>query len=106
MPARAVAPLSAELAQRSGPVKIAMLSPYALSRVGGVQGQVVGLSRALGTMGHDVTVLGPSDRGAALPTGLGPHYVFGHCTGVRANGSGGPAPPPPPGAPPAGRSPR
>jgi phosphatidylinositol alpha-mannosyltransferase len=42
-------------------MKIAMLSPYSLSRPGGVQGQVLGLSRALGALGHDVTVLGPED---------------------------------------------
>jgi phosphatidylinositol alpha-mannosyltransferase len=42
-------------------MKIAMLSPYSLSRPGGVQGQVLGLSRALGALGHEVTVLGPED---------------------------------------------
>ena len=35
-----------------GAVKIAMLSPYSLSRPGGVQGQVLGLSRALRDLGH------------------------------------------------------
>ena len=45
-PPRAVAPLPAQLAERP-PMKIAMLSPYALTRPGGVQGQVMGLSRAL-----------------------------------------------------------
>src|SRR5580698_11582880 len=53
-------------------VKIAMLSPYSLSRPGGVQGQVFGLSRALRKLGHDVTVLGPDnaeeadDEGASV----------------------------------------
>ena len=46
-PPRAVAPLPAELAERS-PMRIAMLSPYSLSRPGGVQGQVIGLSRPCG----------------------------------------------------------
>ncbi len=38
-----------------------MLSPYALTRPGGVQGQVIGLSRALRGLGHHVTVVGPAD---------------------------------------------
>ncbi len=42
-------------------MRIAMLSPYSLSRPGGVQGQVLGLSRALRRLGHHVTVLGPDD---------------------------------------------
>ena len=38
-----------------------MLSPYSLSRPGGVQGQVLGLSRALRAQGHEVTVVGPDE---------------------------------------------
>ena len=44
-------------------MKIAMLSPYSLSRPGGVQGQVLGLARALRTLGHQVTVVGPDEPG-------------------------------------------
>ena len=40
-----------------------MLSPYSLSRPGGVQGQVLGLARALRTLGHQVTVVGPDEPG-------------------------------------------
>ena len=47
-------------------MKIAMLSPYSLSRPGGVQGQVFGLSRALRKLGHEVTVIGPQDEGATV----------------------------------------
>ena len=59
-----------------------MVSPYSLSVPGGVQGQVLGLARALRSLGHAVEVLGPSD-GAAPPgvTGLGPSIA------VPANGS-------------------
>ncbi len=57
-----------------------MLSPYSLSRPGGVQGQVIGLSRALRARGHEVTVVAPaSDAGGgsrrhrgALPSSAGP----------------------------------
>ncbi len=55
-----------------------MISPYSLTLPGGVQGQVLGLARALRTLGHDVGVLGPCDGpppepgviplGASIPT--------------------------------------
>jgi phosphatidylinositol alpha-mannosyltransferase len=76
-----------------------MLSPYALGRPGGVQGQVHGLSRALNALGHDVTVIGPADA-PGTPFGLstdgaggaaGPltpdAFVMGEPTGVKSNGS-------------------
>ncbi|HUC04665.1 MAG TPA: glycosyltransferase, partial [Acidimicrobiales bacterium] len=71
-------------------MKIAVLSPYALSRPGGVQGQVVGLAAALVARGHAVTVLAPDDEGP-----IGPHsdgsgvdrFVIGPTTAVRSNGS-------------------
>jgi phosphatidylinositol alpha-mannosyltransferase len=70
-------------------VKIAMLSPYSLSRPGGVQGQVMGLSRALRRLGHSVTVVGPDDADilgteAASSTEV---FVVGSPTGLRSNGS-------------------
>ncbi|HEX3793990.1 MAG TPA: glycosyltransferase family 4 protein [Acidimicrobiales bacterium] len=79
-------------------MKIAMLSPYSLSRPGGVQGQVFGLSRALRKLGHHVTVLGPDDEvvkdfgshgGGEGAEGFEPDDVFvvGSPTGVRSNGS-------------------
>jgi phosphatidylinositol alpha-mannosyltransferase len=74
-------------------MKIAMLSPYSLSRPGGVQGQVLGLSRALRKLGHHVTVIGPEDTeehdhlddldGEVLPD----MFVMGRPWGVRSNGS-------------------
>ncbi len=68
-------------------MKIAMLSPYALTRPGGVQGQVIGLSRSLRALGHDVTVLGPADKGHPVPGEAGAHYVIGPPTPLHSNGS-------------------
>lgn len=64
-----------------------MLSPYALTRPGGVQGQVVGLSRSLRTLGHDVTVLSPVDAGETVPDDVGDHIDIGHPTALHSNGS-------------------
>jgi hypothetical protein len=55
-------------------VKIAMLSPYALSRPGGVQGQVLGLTRALRTLGHQVTVVGPDEPGGTHAAARGDEH--------------------------------
>jgi phosphatidylinositol alpha-mannosyltransferase len=74
-------------------MKIAMLSPYSLSRPGGVQGQVLGLSRALRNLGHQVTVVGPEDpeeRDRAFDKNetVSPDmFVMGGPTGLRSNGS-------------------
>lgn len=65
-----------------------MLSPYSLSRPGGVQGQVLGLSRALRKLGHQVTVLGPDDEGGLVSTGEATDtFVVGSPRGLRSNGS-------------------
>ncbi len=82
-----------------------MLSPYSLSRPGGVQGQVLGLARALRGLGHQVTVVGPDEPGEnepAEPGGEFDHvrgveeiegadqpgvFVMGGPTGLRSNGS-------------------
>jgi phosphatidylinositol alpha-mannosyltransferase len=64
-----------------------MVSPYSLSRPGGVQGQVVGLGHALRELGHDVSVVAPDDQrpvGEIAPDGT---FVVGRSTGVRTNGS-------------------
>ena len=66
-------------------MKIGMLSPYSLSRPGGVQGQVFGLSRALRKLGHEVTVIGPQDEGASADGE--DVVVVGRPTGLRSNGS-------------------
>jgi phosphatidylinositol alpha-mannosyltransferase len=74
-------------------MKIAMLSPYSLSRPGGVQGQVMGLSRALRSLGHQVTVIGPEDpeeRDRAFDRNeiASPDmFVMGNPTALRSNGS-------------------
>lgn len=59
-------------------MRIGIVSPYSLTLPGGVQGQILGLARALRATGHDVRVLGPCDGpppdagvtplGASLPT--------------------------------------
>ena len=64
-----------------------MLSPYSLSRPGGVQGQVIGLSRALRARGHDVTVVAPANGSEDVPEAVGEHYVIGRPTDVHSNGS-------------------
>jgi phosphatidyl-myo-inositol alpha-mannosyltransferase len=70
-------------------VKIAMLSPYSLSRPGGVQGQVLGLSRALRKLGHQVTVLGPDEQleAGGWRADSPDTFVVGEPTGLRSNGS-------------------
>jgi phosphatidylinositol alpha-mannosyltransferase len=69
-------------------VKIAMLSPYSLSRPGGVQGQVLGLARALRKLGHQVTVIGPDEPAEGDPRIAGEEvFVMGGPTGLRSNGS-------------------
>jgi len=50
-------------------VRIGIVSPYSLSSPGGVQSQVLALSRALNRLGHRVRVLGPCD-GAPPETGV------------------------------------
>ncbi len=71
-----------------------MVCPYNLSRPGGVQGQVLGLSRALLARGHRVTVVAPDDERPVGPQvlhdGDGPDldlWVIGHTTSLRSNGS-------------------
>ena len=64
-----------------------MLSPYSLSRPGGVQGQVIGLSRSLRALGHDVTVVAPASDREAIPVAVGAHYVIGRPTALHSNGS-------------------
>jgi phosphatidyl-myo-inositol alpha-mannosyltransferase len=70
-----------------------MLSPYSLSRPGGVQGQVLGLSRALRNLGHQVTVVGPDDPEERDQTGDGAVraspdlFIMGGPTALRSNGS-------------------
>jgi len=64
-----------------------MLSPYSLTRPGGVQGQAIGLARSLRALGHEVTVLGPADEGVPVPAAAGEHFVIGRPTALHSNGS-------------------
>jgi phosphatidylinositol alpha-mannosyltransferase len=60
-----------------------VVSPYSLSYVGGVQGQVLGLARALRELGVDARVLAPTD---GPPAELGVTSV-GPSTKLSSNGS-------------------
>ena len=48
-------------------MKVAMICPYSLSIPGGVQGQVLGLARALRELGHETRVLAPCDGPPPTP---------------------------------------
>jgi phosphatidylinositol alpha-mannosyltransferase len=79
------------LAERAVPTpppswRIALVCPYSLSRPGGVQGQVLGLARALEARGHRPTVFAPVDDPARLPTGV-EVVATGRSFPVRGNGS-------------------
>jgi phosphatidylinositol alpha-mannosyltransferase len=72
-------------------VRVGLVSPYSLSLPGGVQGQVLGLAKALRGMGHQVRVLGPCD-GAPPEVGIIP---LGNSIPTAANGSMAPVAPDP-----------
>jgi len=73
------------------PLRIGLLCPYSLTTPGGVQGQVMGLARALRRLGHEVRVLGPCD-GAPPDTFVTP---IGESLPTVANGSVAPLAPDP-----------
>jgi phosphatidylinositol alpha-mannosyltransferase len=60
-----------EAPQPGGPtsLRVALVCPYSLSRPGGVQGQVVGLARALERRGHRATVFAPLEADTDIPPG-------------------------------------
>lgn len=64
-------------------MKIGMVSPYSLTVPGGVQGQILGLARAIRARGESVRVLGPCDGPPPEP------FVtpLGNCVPTGANGS-------------------
>ena len=64
-------------------LRIALVCPYSLTIPGGVQGQVMGLARALRALGHEARVLGPCD-GAPPATFVTP---LGNSLPTVANGS-------------------
>ncbi|HEX2047778.1 MAG TPA: glycosyltransferase family 4 protein [Acidimicrobiales bacterium] len=72
-------------------MRVGLVSPYSLSLPGGVQGQVLGLARALRGQGHQVRVLGPCD-GAPPEVGITP---LGNSVPTAANGSMAPVAPDP-----------
>lgn len=59
-------------------MRVSLLSPYSLSVPGGVQGQVLGLARALRAQGVDARVVGPTDGPPPEPgvTSVGPSVGF------------------------------
>jgi phosphatidylinositol alpha-mannosyltransferase len=70
-------------------VRIGLVSPYSLTLPGGVQGQVLGLARALRAKGHEARVLGPCD-GPPPEAGVTP---LGSSVPLAANGSVAPIAP-------------
>lgn len=72
-------------------MRIGMVCPYSLSVPGGVQGQVLGLARALRNRGESVRVLAPCDGPPPEP------FVtpLGNCVPLGANGSVAPIAPDP-----------
>src|SRR5215207_7612348 len=68
-----------------------MICPYSLTVPGGVQGQVLGLGRALRSKGVDARVLGPCD-GRPPDSGVTP---LGRSVPTAANGSVAPIAPDP-----------
>ena len=72
-------------------MRIGLVCPYSLTIPGGVQGQVLGLARALRHHGHEVRVLGPCD-GPPPDAGVTP---LGKSVPLAANGSIAPIAPDP-----------
>ncbi|MGH9184927.1 MAG: glycosyltransferase family 4 protein, partial [Acidimicrobiales bacterium] len=72
-------------------MRVGIVSPYSLTVPGGVQGQVLGLARALRHQGHEVRVLGPCD-GPPPDAGVTP---LGKSIPTAANGSVAPLAPDP-----------
>ena len=72
-------------------MRVGLVCPYSLTIPGGVQGQVMGLARALRRRGHEVRVLGPCD-GPPPDSGVTP---LGRSVPTAANGSVAPLAPDP-----------
>lgn len=68
-------------------MKVALVSPYALSVPGGVQAHVVALAHALGGQGHEVAVLGPGAPERGGEVGADEVIHLGRHLPVRFNGS-------------------
>lgn len=72
-------------------MRIGLVCPYSLTIPGGVQGQVLGLARALRDLGHPTQVLGPCD-GPPPEVGV---TALGNSVPAAANGSVAPLAPDP-----------
>jgi phosphatidylinositol alpha-mannosyltransferase len=72
-------------------VRVGLVCPYSLTLPGGVQGQVLGLARALRAMGHEARVLGPCDGPPPEPMVT----PLGNSIPTAANGSVAPIAPDP-----------
>ncbi len=70
----------------AGPLTVALVCPYSLSRPGGVQGQVIGLARSLTSRGHRAVVFAPIDDLSDAPSEC-ELVVTGHSVALPANGS-------------------
>lgn len=86
-----MAQITSPLGPPDGPLRVALICPYSLTIPGGVQGQVLGLARALRRLGHEVRVLGPCD-GAPPETYVTP---LGDSLPTAVNGSIAPLAPDP-----------
>ena len=71
-------------------MRIALISPYALSAHGGVQEQVLSMSRELSRRGHEVLVVAPDQRDVATYDTPARVERFGHLVRLPANGSRAP----------------
>ena len=67
-------------------LRVALVCPYSLSRPGGVQGQVVGLARALERRAHRATVFAPMEAASDAPSGI-EVVPAGRPVSLPANGS-------------------
>ena len=72
-------------------MKVALVCPYSLSAPGGVQGQVLGLARAMRAQGVDARVIGPCDGPPPAPGVI----TVGRTQEVSTNGSVAPIAPGP-----------
>ena len=71
-------------------VRIALISPYALSVYGGVQEQVLSMSRELVRRGHEVLIVAPDTRDDATYDTPARVERFGRLVKIPANGSRAP----------------
>ncbi len=70
--------------------RVALISPYALGVFGGVQEQVVAMSRELERRGHEVLIVAPDGRDVSTVDSLASVARFGRLLSLPANGSRAP----------------